>query len=505
VNTLSQALQAAPLLQTAWAVCAERRVPAWLVGGAIRDALLGRVIHDYDVVVDRDAIAIAREAAARLNAPMYILDAERDTARIVVRDAQGRRTYLDIARLRAANLESDLADRDFTINAIAIDRDAPDALIDPFGGQRDASIRSVRMLGERSLQNDPVRMLRAVRLSASLAFEIEGNTAARIRELAPRVLHASAERIRDELVHIVEHAGAYAHLQQLDQLGLLAVLLPEVTAMRDVSQSPPHHWDVFDHTLRVLDALERMLAQAAGFGEQAWDHASQAGTPMWAWAQVDRALGSFRDSLHKHFSETLSDERARWSILKWAALMHDTGKPSTRGIDASGRTRFFGHEAVGEALVGARLQALRFSANEVKHAAAIVRHHMRLLQLPQETITRRAVYRFFRDTQPAGVDVALHMLADHLATHGPDLDRERWRLRVEMARTLLEEYFARKEETIEPPPLLSGHDVMSELGVSPGPHIGRWLEALREAQAAGEISTREEALALLRQLQNEER
>lgn len=503
MHALTQIMIAMPILQTAWTVCAERGAQVWLVGGTLRDALLGRSIHDYDIVVERDAISIARAIAARLNAPMYILDAERDTARIV-HEARGQRIFLDVARLRAATIEADLADRDFTINAIAVDPTASTTLIDPFGGQRDVSMRTLRMVNDQSFQNDPLRMLRAVRLSAGLSFEIEPNTAARIRELAALVHQPSAERIRDELVRLIDYAGAFKHLKRLDDLGLFAPLFPEVTAMRDVNQSPPHHWDVFEHTLRVMDALERVLARVAGFDAQAWDRESQAGTPAWAWDDIDRALGSFRTQLHEHFSEVLSDERAAWSILKWAALMHDTGKPSTRSIDESGRIRFFGHEEVSTTLLNARLHDLRFSATEVKRAASIVRHHMRLLHLANETITRRAVYRFFRDTQPAGVDVVLHMLADHLATHGPDLDHKRWALRIKMARALLEEYFARKEETIDPPPLLSGHDVMRELGASPGPHIGRWLEALREAQAAGEVSTREEALALLRQLRNEE-
>lgn len=481
-------------------VCAERSTRVWLVGGAMRDVLLGRPLHDFDLAVENDAIAIARDVASRLDAPMYILDAERDSARVVTFDAQGTRLFLDIVRLRDSTIEADLAQRDFTINAIAADLTQPERLIDPFDGQHDIATQMIRAVGAHSLQDDALRMLRAVRLAAALSFKIESHTAARIRAMVNHIVDPSAERVRDELAQIVETARLSDSLLLLEDLGLLPILMPEVTAMRDISQSPPHHWDVFEHTLVMLELLELLLARVAGIESQGHAITSRVGVPQRIWEDVDRVLGMFRSRLNEHFNQIVSDERPTWSIFKWAALFHDTGKPLTRSVDDDGRIRFLGHERVSAQLVNERMHALRFSSNEIERAAATVRHHMRLLNLDADMITRRATYRFYRDAGEAGIDVLLHMLADHLATHGPDLDQERWLARVDMARRLLDEYFTRHEETVSPKALISGHDVMDALGVDPGPHVGEWLEAVREAQAAGEVTTRAEALELAARL-----
>ena len=490
------------LLRAALDACAGRKTRAWLAGGAVRDALLGRPLHDFDLAVERDAIKAARAAAARLHAPMYILDAERDTARVVAFDAGGARVFLDFARLREATLEGDLSNRDFTINAMAIDPMQPDRLIDPFGGQADLNSRLLRAVSDRSLLDDPIRMLRAARQSIDLSFDIESDTAARIRDSAALIHNVSAERVRDELTQIVALPGLHESLRLLDQLNLLAESLPELAAMRGVTQSPPHHWDAFEHTLRLLDVLERLLAQVIGIQSQTRAQAV-ATTPESAWDDIDRALGPLRSDLREHCAKILSDDQPAWHALKWAAIFHDVGKPRTRSIDPDGRIRFFEHEDVGAGVAVERMRALRFSTDEIERVETITRHHMRPHHLTDQGVSRRATYRFFRDTGEAGVDVLLLSTADHLATHGPDLNPERWARRLEMARTMLDEYFHRRAVTVEQSPLITGNDVMNLLGLKPGPRVGAILEAVREAQAAGEVRTREEALALAKSVISE--
>jgi len=492
-----------PLLRAATEACAARKTRAWLVGGSVRDALLGRAIHDLDIAVERDAIEAARDAAARLNAPMYVLDAERDTARVVTFDSAGVRVFLDFAGLREATIEADLEKRDFTANAIAVDLAHPDQLIDPFGGQRDLEARLLRAVTDRSLLDDPVRMLRALRQSIGLSFQIEPETRERLHESAHLIKGASAERIRDELAQIVALPGLYRNLPLLNELGLLSELMPELLSMQGVAQSPPHHWDVFEHTLRMLDLLEILLTRAAGIELQARPAQTVATAPDSAWADIDQTIGPMQAALREHCEKSLSDERPAWLALKWAAIFHDVGKPATRSVDPDGRIRFFEHEEVGAKMLAERMRGLRFSTDEVHRAQTIVRHHMRPHHLMESGLTRRAMYRFFRDTGEAGVDVLLHSLADHLATHGPDLDPDRWARRLELTRAMLDEYFHRREETVNPPALISGHDVMDTLGLKPGPQVGEVLEAVREAQAAGEVRTREEALALAGRMRDE--
>lgn len=485
-------------------MCAARKTRAWLVGGSVRDALLGRPIHDFDLAVERRAIEIARATADRLDAPMYVLDAERDTARVVTFAPDGARVFLDFAGLRRPSIEADLGLRDFTINAMAIDLDRPDRLIDPFGGQADLAARTIRAVSDRSLLDDPIRALRAPRLAIGLDFRIEPDAERLIREAAELLRGASAERVRDELAQIVALPDAYRNLPWLDDLNLLDVCLPELQAMRDVAQSPPHHWDVWEHTLRMLDVLEAVL-KLAGVEGVARGSQTVATTPESVWPDIDRALEPLRPALRAHLSAALSDDRPVWLTLKWAALFHDVAKPSTRNVDAGGRIRFFGHEALGADVVAKRMRALRFSAAEIDRAQAIVRHHMRPHHLLEAgRVSRRAIYRFFRDAGASGVDVVLHALADDLATNGLDLDPDRWIERLDLTRTLLTAYFDRPAETIDPPALITGHDVMRALGLKPGPRIGRILETVREAQAADEVRTREEALAMVERMRNGE-
>ncbi len=480
------------------AIAAARGVRVWLVGGVARDALLGRSVHDWDFAVDRDALGLARAVGDALDGAYFPLDVERGTGRVILATEDGARLELDFAVLRGADLEADLAARDFTINALALDETG--ALVDPLGGEADLRARRIRAASERAFQNDPLRMLRATRLEAELDFEIEPQTVAWIRRDAPLLALPSAERLRDEFARGMAVPGASAYLQRLDELGLLPHVAPELELLKGVTQSPPHRFDVWRHTLMTVDTLEMVVAAVTG--ASLWPRPrALADAPPTAWGDVARVLSQFSGDLREHLAVALCAGRDRASLLKLAALLHDAGKPATWSEGADGRIHFYGHESAGARIAAARLQKLRFSRDEMKRARVIVEGHLRPLHLARaKKITRRAVYRYFRATGDAGVEVVLLSLADHLATWGPNLQEHRWERRLEMAELLLDHYFERREETVAPPPLVSGHDLMTALGLEAGPEIGRLLEALREAQAAGEVQTREEALAMAAQI-----
>jgi poly(A) polymerase len=191
---------------------------------------------------------------------------------------------------------------------------------------------------------------------------------------------------------------------------------------------------------------------------------------------------------------------SRAALLKLGGLLHDVGKPATRSTDETGRMRFFGHQHVGADIAAAALRRLRFSSREVAMVRAMVAAHLRPVQMAQQgPPTRRAIYRFFRDTGEAGIETLFLSLADHLATVGPRLNEAGWRRHVALTSYILEKRL-READVVAPPKLLKGEEVMAALGLPPGPLVGQLLEAVREAQAAGEISTREEALALARRL-----
>lgn len=483
-----------PLINTLRSITSERSTRAWLVGGAVRDWRLGRSIRDWDIVVERDAIPLARALADQLAADVYILDSDRDTARVIVDG-----TTIDVARLRADSIAGDLAARDFTINALAIDLTQPDRLIDLFGGQRDLEDGLIRAINEKSLIDDPIRLLRGVRMSASLSFAIDPNTADRIEQHSALIQSASAERVRDELLKTLIEPGAADNLLLLGAFDLLRYVLPEVEAMKGVEQSPPHHWDVFEHTRRVLDALELILTRVLGLSQSDESAVMQSVIPSFAWDGLIFTLSPYADSLRVHLNVFDTDlERSRWSLLKWAALLHDIGKPVTRTIDETGRFRFFMHEDVGAVMAADRLRELRFNNDAIDRVSGIIRAHMRPHHLAKSEVTRRAIYRFFKAAGDFGVDVLLLSIADRFATHGPDLEQAYWVTRLGLIDQMLSAYFEQGAPIVSPPVLVTGDDVMAALNLKPGKHIGAILEAIREAQAEGEVTTKEEALQVAR-------
>jgi len=462
----------------------EKGVPCFVAGGYVRELVLGRQGKDMDLVVPAGAIPLARSLADATAGAFYVLDRDTDAARIVY--SEPLEWTVDVAAMRAPDIVADLRLRDFTINAMAIDlhdvMDANPPILDPCNGRDDLRAGVLRAVGPESFQRDPVRLLRAVRFAAILDLMIEPETQSWILRDADLLSQPSAERIRYELALIVAADNAADHLRLLDRLGLLHPILPEVASLKGVSQSPPHVHDVFEHTLVTVSQAERLSR-----------------TNM-ARLDPDEAeyLSPFAQALQAHFAQILCEGRTRATLLKFAAVLHDVGKPATRQVDEHGGIRATGHEALGQLMAKEALRRLRFCSQEIRLASTIVSHHMRpgwLLKAPP--ITLRAVYRFFRDTGDAGVDVVILALADQLATRGETLERGHWRDYLQLAALMLDHYFNRPSQAVDPPPLISGEDVMRTLRLKPGPEVGCLLEAVREAQASGAVSTREDALAFL--------
>ena len=463
---------------------AQQDVVAYLVGGCVRDRLLGRPVCDLDVAVDGDGLALARRLANRFQGAYYPLDEARSTGRAILCAEGGQRLVVDVARFRGPGLTADLADRDFTVNALAADVHVPDGVIDHHNGLADLDSGLIRPVSEVSIRSDPLRALRAVRLAAELDFALTPETEALIQRDGTALAHVSGERIRDELARLLALPHAAPHLHQLDGLGLLTIIFPELEPSRGLKQPPPHHLGVLAHSLETVRALEALLD---GLREDSDSQFSKF------------PISQFAEQLQAHLDQVMGKTRPRLVTLKLAALLHDTGKPAVRTVDDKGRARFIAHEKKGAKLVGGALRRVRLTNAEVRLGEAIVRHHMRpLLLARKKSVSSRAVYRFFRDTGVAGVDVLLHALADHRATYVPNAEDDRWPRLVALVARMLADYWERRAERVAPPPLVNGHDLLREFGLQPGPHIGELLEAVREAQVGGEVRTREEALALVR-------
>jgi tRNA nucleotidyltransferase/poly(A) polymerase len=467
--------------------------PVYLVGGAVRDAMLNRPVHDLDFSLTGNVLAVGRKVADALGAAYYPLDEARETARVVLAEPDGKRRVLDFAALRGPDLESDLRARDFTVNAMALLVHQPEELLDPTGGAADLRAKLLRACSPGAFEDDPVRILRGVRLAASLGFRLAPDTLPLMRAAVDELPRVSVERLRDELFRILDGPQPASGLEVLDRMDVLAFLLPELMASKGVSQSPPHQYDVWTHTLHVVRNLDEILNLLAA------DYDPQGGDSLFHGLLALR-LGRYRKQIQAHLAAALNPDRSLRALLLLAAMYHDSGKPATRSRDEDGRIRFFEHERVGALLVSQRLQRLHLSNEEVERAKTIVCLHMRPLLLAQsgELPTRRAIYRFFRAAGPAGVEICLLSLADVLAISGVNLSQEQWDHHLAVVRSLLEAWWEHPEETVKPPTLVDGHELITELGLKPGPLIGQMLEAIREAQACGEVMNRDEALDLAR-------
>jgi tRNA nucleotidyltransferase/poly(A) polymerase len=471
----------------------------YLVGGAVRDLLLNRLSPDLDFVVPSQSISTARKIANTLQAGFMILDKERDTARVIVTDPEGGRTFLDFTSWRGNSLEEDLRHRDFTINAIAFHLQTQ-TLYDPLNGAHDLRARWIRSCAPTCFSDDPLRILRAVRQAAELDFKIEPATRQAMKAAASLLPLVSPERQRDELFKILAGPKPDSALRALEMLGILPHLLPELCAMKGVPQSEPHVYDVWEHTLSTLHHLEGLLATLR-LGYSAEE------TNDLLTGLLTLRLGRFREGFAAHFARPLNADRPVRAALFFAALYHDVEKPATRSVDEAGRIRFFDHENRGAETASRRARALNLSNDEIKRIETIVRHHMRFhsfasrLANDGQQPSRKAIYRFFRDTAEAGIDLVLLGLADVRGTYAATLRQETWSAALDVARLLLENYWEKPHETVAPPRLLDGHELMQALNLPPGKIIGQILEAIREQQASGKIFTREQALEFAREWQ----
>jgi len=462
--------------------------PMYLVGGAVRDLLLAHPLHDYDFALPGKALEISRKIANRLDAAYYPLDVERQTARVIYTDEHGTRNVLDFAAYRGANLESDLSDRDFTINAMALDIRSPQELLDPLGGAADLQAKILRACSSKTFTDDPVRVLRAIRISAKMGLHIQPETRKLMRPAVSGLERISPERQRDELLRMLGGKQPHTSIRALEMLGVFPYVFPELPALFGVTQSPPHVKDVWNHTLDTLRVLEEICNQLSSAHDP-----NKSGNLMLGVLRM--RLGRYQQRIKAHLENELVTERPTRELLFLAALYHDVAKPQTKSVEESGRIRFFNHDEIGAEIITERAEAFRLSSAETNRLATIIRHHMRpsFLSHSGSSLSKRAVYRFFRDTEEAGVDICLLSLADIWATYGPTLPPERWEAQVETVRTLLEAWWERPEEQVRPPAVISGHDLINDFELQPGPIIGEILEAVREAQAEGKVKSREEA------------
>jgi len=446
-------------------------IDAWVVGGTVRDELLGREVRDMDVAVAGDPEPPARAVAAAVRGPVFPLSEAFGAWRVIER--RTGRVY-DFSPLQGATIENDLAARDFTVNAMARPL-AGGALIDPFGGRSDLAARILRVLGREAYESDPLRPLRLARFAAELGFGPDPETERLTAEAAPRVGQAAGERVFAELRRLVLAPGVLAGLDLADRLGLLRAVLPELADLHDVQQSHYHHLDVYGHTIEVLERQMELDGR------------------------LDELFGALGPRVRAVLDEPLADELTRGQALRLGALLHDIGKPATQAVRPDGRITFMGHDRVGREMIDGLCRRLRTSDRLSQFLGALARHHLRLgFLVHEQPLDRRMLYRYLKRTTPVEVEVTLLSCADRMATRGRNAERAT-RAHLELAQEVMDAALEWRRGGPPRPPV-RGDDLARELGIVPGPELGRLLAELEEAAYAGEASTREDAVALARRL-----
>jgi poly(A) polymerase len=353
-------------------------------------------------------------------------------------------------------------------------------VIDPSGGLGDLDDRVIRAADETVFTEDPVALLRAVRLAAQTGSTIEPRTELMIRTHSGLIGRVPAEVIGEELGRLLSAPGSGHFLSYMDEVGLLRAVIPEVDLVRGVIQPPEHRWDVLEHSLKTAEAFDYLLGQGS-----------------WPYADVIRDLDRPPET-DDYFAAKVGPGSNRAALLRMAALLHDVSKPSTRTVEPGGKVRFLGHARDGAVVAGVVAARLCFGRREARLLQTAIEHHLRPTQMGWPNLpTPRAINRFLRDTGEGATGILYLSLADHLATRGPALDEGNWRTHVETVKHVEAQ---RKQAPSRALQLVDGYDIMSFFSLSPGHRVGELLASVREAQASGEVSSREEALSLVGKL-----
>ncbi len=430
---------------------------------------------DLDFSVSRGAIDFGRRLANKLKAGFVILDRENGCSRVVFKDKKSNRTMtFDFVDFRGATLKEDLLKRDFTINTLAAKIPFDDQpLIDCCGACSDLKKRIVRHVGVHSFDDDALRILRAFSLSAIHKFRIFQKTLELIKKKKESLRPVAGERMRDELFKILNVDRAWSTITLLDELHILEIVIPQVRIMHQVRQGAYHHLDVWGHSLETLKKIEELIDK----------------------------LKNDKDIV-KYLDEEMSGGRKRRQLIKMAALLHDIGKPQAYEVKA-GKTMFHGHERIGRIICDEVVDKLKLSTREKFALDTIIFWHLRPGYLADNKIlSARAIHRYFRDTKEEALSVLLVSIADQRATRGPMATAES-RLRHEhVSFSLIKKYF----EMLKAKPfkrLINGNDLIKKLKLPPGPLFSTLLNSVEEAQAAGEVTSKTEALALAKKLVEE--
>lgn len=436
--------------------------PAFIVGGSVRDLLLGRRPKDIDIAVGVNPKKYAQEISGKTGGVLIRLGKGKQAVyRIICKE-----TTYDISSLSGNAIDEDLRRRDFTINAMAVDlKDG--SIIDLRTGLEDLKTGTIRMVAEFAFKSDPLRLLRAYRIGAELDFNIHPDTLSAIRRDAHRISKPAGERIRVELFRLMGTPISARFMEQMADAGLLFAVFPELSPLSGCLQNEYHEYNAFDHTISAYKKLELLLN--------------------------DTETQSL--FFPHHQTEPL---KINQYLMKYAVLLHDIGKPAAKTEDRNGRIHFYGHDHIGAEMALVTAKRLKLSNFEKEFSYRMIRNHIRPLLLYiahlQNSLSEKGIVRFFMKAGELTPYILLHALADHLGKGKKDpLSTEKYH---QFLAGMIHDYYSRYDRIQSGQPLLTGHDLIEEFGLTPGPVFKEILTHVEEARCSGEITNRTAAVRL---------
>ncbi|MCM8773195.1 MAG: HD domain-containing protein [Candidatus Omnitrophica bacterium] len=440
-----------------------------MVGGFLRDVYLHKTkeLTDFDFCVEKDAFKLAKEFSKITHSKLIVLDDEQKSYRVIVKLKDNIYTY-DFTQLRGDSLIEDMSLRDFTINTLAVDLNDRDLkIIDLLGAREDLNRGIIRIVNENVLKDDPLRILRAFSFLVNYNFRITKSTEYLLEKYRFLLKDVSGERINEELFKILDCENSFKAIKKMSKLRIIDEIIPYISIQRGVNQGTYHHLDVWGHSLDTLYRWELLYG---------------------------RRLKKDKD-IFEYLNRSVSNKHKVFHIIKLACLLHDIGKPIAKKRKDK-KTIFYAHEKIGADMVEEIYQRLKLSGKEKDLLRRLILYHLRPGYLAeQERPSKRAVYRFFRDTEEEGVAVIILSLADWRATRGPLTDSKKRVKHERVMFSLIKNYFQDKKK--KPlPKLVDGYEIMRKFKISPSPLVGKILKRIREEQTLGKISSKQEAYSI---------
>ncbi|CAN2039555.1 CCA tRNA nucleotidyltransferase [Candidatus Magnetomoraceae bacterium gMMP-15] len=444
----------------------------YLVGGTVRDLIMKVNPKDLDLTC-KNARSFAEALADKKNAALVAMEKKKDEPCYRVVNKHDPLNFLDIAELRGETIDKDLKKRDFTINAMAIpiqDKNFT-KIIDPLNGIKDIEKKIIKKVSDLSFVSDPLRILRAIRFAALMGFKIDSNTQDDMQNRAVLLKNVSAERIVSELMLILSSQESYQFFKLMDKLSILKVIFPEILPMKGCIQNDYHHTDVWNHSLLTMKHCEYIL-------------------------------NNLEDFFHETASAVtlLLNKGQRQSLLKFAALFHDIGKPYVRNInDDTGRITFYGHEKEGTEIIYNIINKLRFSNKAKDFISILISEHMHVLNLSGPGVRSRTIKKWICKFRDDIIPIIILSMADRQAALGSLSSEEERSRHLEWSKKTVMDYYNKTKEVIERKSIITGNDLIA-VGLKPGPYLGKILKQIRQAQDEGIINNKKEAMEMVERL-----